>query len=247
MEQSFLIRLDDACPTMDMQKWQRMEELLDCYDIKPMVGVIPHNEDRQQLIAKIDNNFGAKVRDWEQKGWAIALHGFNHCYESKDGMKGLNPMWSRSEFAGVTLEEQKEKIRKGVDIIKKMDVEPRFFFAPSHTFDENTLIALREESNIRVISDTIGRYPYKKGDFWFIPQIVGRCRIFPFNGMYTFCFHPNTMKEDSFVYLENFIKQNKEHFIRFDDVDLSKYGDKKLLDSIISMLFFFYRRLRGLH
>lgn len=243
----YLIRLDDASPYMNRKKWAKVEELLDKYDVKPLVGIIPDNHDCQTMIEKEEPLFWSKVSKWQDKGWSIAMHGYDHCYTSKKGMKGLNPMWSRSEFAGMTLEEQKEKIRRGVDLLKKKNVEPRVFFAPSHTFDENTLTALREESNIRVISDTIGRFPYKRGDFWFIPQIVGRCRNIPFSGIYTFCFHPNTMNEGSFVSSEKFLKQNKEHIIKFDDVNLSEYGDKKVLDSIISMLFFFYRRLRGFY
>jgi len=68
----------------------------------------------------------------------------------------LNPLWTRSEFAGLKLEEQKEKIKKGLSIMKENGVEPGYFFAPSHTYDSNTLNALESESNIRIISDTIG-------------------------------------------------------------------------------------------
>ena len=37
----YILRLDDASDYMDVKKWQRMEELLDRYGIKPLVGVIP--------------------------------------------------------------------------------------------------------------------------------------------------------------------------------------------------------------
>ena len=39
----YLIRLDDACPTMDAGRWLKMEMLLDQYGIRPMVGIIPAN------------------------------------------------------------------------------------------------------------------------------------------------------------------------------------------------------------
>lgn len=246
MEQKYLIRLDDACPTMDSTKWQRMEDILDCYGVKPMVGVIPHNEDPKQLIDPEDKCFWKKVHKWEEKGWAIALHGYNHCYSSDGGMKGLNPMWSRSEFAGAPLEVQVEKMRKGITIMREHGVKPMYFFAPSHTFDENTLEALRKESDIRVVSDTISRYPYRHGDFYFIPQILGHCAKMPLGGVYSFCFHPNTMKEGAFDVLEIFLKANKEHFIGFDEIDLSRYGNKKATDRLLSWAFFFYRRVKGL-
>ena len=246
MEQKYLIRLDDASPTMSKEKWGRIEEILDQYGVKPMVGVIPHNEDPEQLIAQEDLGFWSKVKEWEKKGWTIAMHGYNHCYASDEGMKGLNPIWKRSEFAGLSLEVQKKKIRQGVFIMRNNDVNPKYFFAPSHTFDENTLEALRKESDIRVVSDTIGRYPYKHGDFYLIPQILGHCAKMPFGGVYTFCFHPNTMKERAFVALESFLKANKEHFISFEEINFSRYGNKKMLDRLLSWAFFFYRRVRGL-
>lgn len=246
MTRHFLIRLDDACPTMDRAKWQHIEDILDKYDVKPMAGVIPHNEDPKQEIDSVDESFWDKVSEWGEKGWAIALHGYNHCYTSNGGLNGLNPMWERSEFAGLSLEEQKEKIRKGVAIMREHGLNPRYFFAPSHTFDENTLTALWEESDVRIISDTIGRHPYKRGEFYFIPQISGHCVKMPFSGVYTFCFHPNTMSEFAFKGLEAFLGNNHEHFISFDEIELAKYGNKLKADRILSWAFFSYRKLRDL-
>ena len=239
----YLIRLDDACPTMDRQKWQRIEELFDQYSIKPMVGIVPHCEDNKLKINQEDENFWVKARAWRDKGWAIALHGYNHCYISNQ--PGINPMWNRSEFAGLDIQVQKEKIRKGVEILRGHELTADYFFAPSHTFDENTLKALKEESTIRIISDTIGRYPYKRTGFWYIPQISGHCVKMPINGIYTFCFHPNTMSDISFNRLEAFLKDNREDFISFDAINLSLYGKKRLFDRFLSWTFFTYRKIRN--
>ena len=170
MSNKYLIRLDDACPTMDQAKWQRMFDILDQYGVRPMVGIIPHNEDPKQEIDAPDEEFWNKAKLWQQKGYAIALHGYNHCYISDQGLKGLNPLWSRSEFAGVPYDVQKQKIRDGFKILLSNGVKPKYFFAPSHTFDENTLKALKECTDIRIISDTIATKPYKRGDFVFLPQ-----------------------------------------------------------------------------
>lgn len=232
---------------MDRAKWQKIENILDKYEIKPMVGVIPHNEDPQQLIDSVYEDFWCKVKEWEEKGWAIAMHGYNHCYTSNGGLKGLNPMWKRSEFAGLSLEEQKKKIRNGVNILSEHKITPNYFFAPSHTFDENTLVALLEESDIRIVSDTISRYPYKKNEFYFFPQITGHCTKMPISGIYTFCFHPNTMNEDSFKALENFLWMYREQFIGFDEINLTGYGNKRIADKFLSWVFFLYRRFRGLY
>ena len=185
----YILRLDDASDYMDVKKWQRMEELLDQYGIKPLVGVIPDNLDSSLTDTyEQDPEFWDKTARWKEKGWELALHGCYHKYTTKEG--GINPVNQRSEFAGVPLDRQKEMIRHGVDVLKGHDIEPKVFFAPSHTFDENTLVALKEESDIRIISDTIANDVYFENNFYFIPQQSGRVRKLPFK-MVTFCYHPN--------------------------------------------------------
>ena len=246
MTVQYLIRLDDACPMMDHQKWQHMEDLLDQYSIRPMVGIIPNNTDSDTMIDEADAAFWIKAKAWESKGWCIALHGYSHVCDSNSGMQGLNPMWERSEFAGIALDEQKKRIRQGYAMLKEHGFLPRYFFAPSHTFDENTLEALRQETDIRVISDTIGRYPYRRDDFIFLPQIVGHAVRMPLHGVYTFCFHPNIMKDADFTALEAFLKKYANHFITFSDIDLEHVGNRSMIDRLLSWLFFTQRKLRGL-
>ena len=240
----YLIRLDDACPTMQAAQWQRMESLLDKYGVRPMVGIIPANADPKQKIDPVDSMFWQKALQWQEKGWAIALHGFDHCYISSEA--GINPLWNRSEFAGISLEYQKQKISKGVTILKSHGLTPKYFFAPSHTFDNNTLTALKEVSEIRIISDTVATKPYKQGEFIFIPQIGGHCVNMPFPGVYTFCFHPNTMDDDAFNALELFIQIHKQEFSGFEELDLNGVRGKSLKDKIISWMYFTQRKLRGI-
>lgn len=244
MNKKYLIRLDDACPTMDGAKWQRMEDMFDRYGVRPMVGVIPANNDPKQKIDSEDSAFWEKVKNWENKGWTIALHGYDHCYISNDGMKGLNPLWERSEFAGVPFEKQKEKIREGVKIFRAHGIDPQFFFAPSHTYDSNTLRALKEECNIRIISDTIATKPYRKGDFVFIPQLGGHCTEMKIPGIWTFCLHPSTMCDKNFDANENFLKAHKGEFISFSELDLSKLKGMSIIDKLLSWAYFTRRKLR---
>ena len=240
----YLIRLDDACPTMDLEKWEKVEIILDKYNIKPMVGIIPNNENPHEVLRSPDPEFWSRVKNWEKKGWAIAMHGYNHCYSSNGGLNGLNPMWERSEFAGLPLLEQKKKVRDGLAIMRSRGIDPNYFFAPSHTFDGNTLVALKEESNIRIISDTIALWPYKADGFIFIPQVGGRCvkRIFP--GLWTFCLHPNTMNEKSIAEVELFLKQYNKSFISFYDIDYHSVGKIDVLSRVLSWAYFAYRKIR---
>ena len=155
-------------------------------------------------------------------------------------------MWKFSEFCGVPLDEQRDKIRQGLAVMREHGIKPRYFFAPGHTFDENTLTALKEESDIRIVSDTIALKPYRHGDFVFIPQFSGQCRKMKLSGVYTFCYHPNTMGDKSFEELESFLREHKDHFVSFDELDLMHLKDKSLFDKMLSWTYFTYRKIKGL-
>ena len=208
----YIMRLDDACPRHDRECWQRMEELLTAYGVKPLVGIIPACKDPMMDQYPEDENFWDQARAWQARGWCMALHGCDHVYASASG--GLNPVNPRSEFAGLPLEEQKKKIGDGLEKLREQGIEPRVFFAPSHTFDANTLIALRECSGIRLISDTVANAPYCKDGFTFVPQQTGRARKLPFDTV-TFCYHPNELDEKDFLDLEAFLRVHEGEFVSF--------------------------------
>lgn len=237
----YLIRLDDACPTMNSKLWDKMENILDLYDIKPMVGIIPNNRDLTLEIDPIDNFFWEKALRWQQKKWTIALHGYDHVYISNNG--GINPVHNRSEFAGLPLNLQEEKIEKGVEILKEHQLEAKYFFAPSHTFDLNTIIALRNKSEIRNISDTIAFNTYVDNDFVFHPQQFGKFRNIKISGNWTFCFHPNTMSDEDLNAISLFIKENKSKFVSFDEIEVQNLKKKNVFDKIFSFLYFLKRKI----
>lgn len=238
----YIIRLDDACEKRDIEKWDRIEGLLDEYSIKPIVGVIPKCEDPKMENYPIDVEFWDRVRVWQNKGWSIAMHGYRHVYDSNDG--GINPVNDYSEFAGNTIDIQRERVREGVKILKENDIEPRIFFAPAHTFDRNTLKALEEESAIRVISDTIAHDVYREEGFTFIPQQCGKVRKLPFRTV-TFCYHPNTMNNTDFTELECFVRAQKAFFSDVFSVlnEGASPRKKTTIDCILRYIYFAKRRL----
>ena len=71
----YLVRLDDASANFNFEKWTRLERLFDSLSIKPIVAVIPNNESTELHYNKPDLNFWEKVRNWQKKGWSIALSG----------------------------------------------------------------------------------------------------------------------------------------------------------------------------
>lgn len=238
---NYLVRLDDACPTMDVHKWQKMTDILDKYGVKPMVGIIPNNQDETLVIDKMDDSFWDKASNWQKKGWAIALHGYNHVYVTQEG--GVNPLHKRSEFAGLSLKEQEWKIEKGFSVFQDKNLDVKYFFAPSHTFDENTLKALYNKTGIRKVSDTIARYPYKRGEFIFYPQQFGYFREIIIPGYWSFCFHPNTMRNNDFDAVDLFVKKNQSKFISFDEIETESLKSKNSVDKVLSFLYFLKRKI----
>lgn len=243
--QKYIIRLDDASPTMDKKKWNRFFDILDRYNVKPIIAVIPNNEDKNMIIDEYDKNFWDRVREWQNKKYTIALHGYNHCYISNNS--GLVPINKKSEFAGIDKDNQREKIKKAWQIFKNEKINSNIWVAPSHTFDKNTLAALEGETTIKIISDGISFLPYFKNNFLWIPQ-----QLWGFekkdSGIWTICFHPNSMNEGDFVKVENFLNKHKNEFISNVDSLFKEYKNRKrtLKDRIFFCTFFIKRYIQNL-
>jgi len=235
MSAKYLIRLDDACPTMDRGKWDRIEQILDKYNIKPIVAVIPNNEDPKQQIDEPDPAFWEKVRTWQAKGWDIALHGYNHVYTVFNN-GGLVPINKKSEFAGLPYEVQEEKIKTGISIFRQHGIEPKIWVAPSHTFDRNTLKALKNNTDIEFISEGIALNPYKHYGFTWIPAQLWGFKNYKF-GTRTICLHPNTITENTVQCLINGLDANLKNIIKVPDI-LKVNSHRTLQDRIASLLFF---------
>jgi hypothetical protein len=194
MNARYLIRLDDACPTMYQQRWANIEAKFDHIGIRPLVGIVPDNQDPVLRISGIDPNFWSRVRSWQAKGWTIALHGYQHKFHFVDRRKLLLPFYNRSEFAGLSFEDQSQKIHAAWNIFQREGVEPRIWIAPGHCFDLITLKALKTETSIRIISDGIACNQFYDGYFHWLPQQLWTFSRKPF-GLWTICLHPNTMSE----------------------------------------------------
>lgn len=230
----YLIRLDDACPKRDIEKWDRIESLLDKYGIKPLVGIIPECKDPAFEHYPVDESFWTeRVAKWKQKGWVLALHGYEHVFCTKN--PGINPVNKYSEFAGLSLEEQRSKIRNGIQILREHGIEPQVFFAPAHSFDKNTIESLKQESNIYIISDVPANKPFTKYGMTFVPQQSGRVRELPF-AVQTFCYHPNIMKDSDFDDLEAFFLKHK-----FNDFPLEQTKRKLSLYDWFLMKIYYWR------
>lgn len=218
---SYIVRLDDASDYMSLDKWEAFFDIFDTYGVKPIVAVIPHVEDKK-LIADhpFISDFWERVDAWQQKGYVIALHGYNHVYTTKKS--GIIKKNQRSEFAGVSYKKQADKIKKGWQIFKEHGIVSKVFVAPAHSFDENTLKALRAETDIRMVSDgfTHDTFHYK-GMYW-IPQQISRPEEKE-SGVWTICYHPETAEQWQLYELKQFIAAHQEAFVNPDNISLSGY------------------------
>ena len=135
-----LIRFDDICPTMNWELWEKAESLLVTNDIKPLIGVIPNCTDPDLQLDNARTDFWEWLKEKQDNGYAIAMHGVNHVFCSLN--RGILTTRIGSEFAGVPYDKQLQNIRKGKEIFESHGIHTDIFFAPGHSYDENTVKAL---------------------------------------------------------------------------------------------------------
>jgi len=223
MSARYLLRFDDLCPTMNWKVWDRVEEALISSGARPLMAVVPDNQDEFLVIDKARDDFWARVRAWQERGWTIGVHGFQHTHITDDeGLVGIN---RRSEFAGLTLAEQERKLRSANQIFEREGVRAEVWVAPFCSFDDTTVTALGSVG-IGVISDGLWIHPHADGNgvVW-IPHQIWRFRRMPF-GVWTVGCHHNRWTEEQ---LQAFVRDLAAYRERLVDVPaiIEEYADRK--------------------
>ncbi len=233
------IRMDDITPGMDWKKFQRFKDLLDANDIKPLIGVVPDNRDKKLCIDEEKPDFWEYIKGLQQEGWVIAMHGYNHLYTTREG--GLFPIGSKSEFAGLSLARQNEMISKGKEILKSRGIHTDIFMAPSHSFDKNTLRALKS-NGFYIITDGFGTEPYREKGMTFYPISVRRVRSLKDkrDGIVTFVYHANTMDEKDFASLKKLLATDK--VVSYDEYLKFEVEDRPIIQSAAMYFIAFLKR-----
>ena len=229
---------------MSRARWSSVEKVLDRHGIRPIVAVIPENRDPKLLVDSPDDVFWDKMRMWRDKQWQIALHGFTHEYTTREG--GLVPINRQSEFAGVSLEVQREKLRAGRRVFEAQGLPVSLWVAPSHSFDQATLTALQEETPIRVISDGISISPFSSRGFTWIPQQLWAPREMRC-GVWTICLHPNTISETLLQRLDQHMARHAGDYIGDLSALVARFErrSQSVVDRLFSCYFFWRRNLRS--
>ena len=209
-----LIRIDDIAENMNWNLMEKTELLFEKYGVKPVLGVIPENKDNELLAYPRKNNFWEQVRAWKAKGWEIAMHGHTHVYDKICQNDDYFNYGGGSEFFGHSIQVQKSKIKNGLKKFDSEKIKIRTFFAPNHTYDKNTFIALKN-CGINEVIDGYGLMPYIENEIKFIPQLFYKVFALPF-GIQSTQIHLNYWKQRDFDNFEKFIEKNSKKIITYD-------------------------------
>lgn len=216
------IRMDDITPDMDWSKFMRFKALCDQYGIRPLIGVVPDNLDENLHIAEPEtapvSDFWHYLRELERDGWCIAQHGATHIYTTRK--MGCFPLNRLSEFAGIGYKQQYEALKRGKTILSDHGVRTDVFMAPAHSFDRNTIKALKELGFHRM-TDGFGKEPYIRWGMVFYPISYKQSSVLKNKekkGYTTFVIHANTMNDQDFERYEQIFAAHRDRLISYTDL-----------------------------
>ena len=227
-----LIRLDDIAENMNWDLMEKSELLFEKYEIKPVLGVIPNNKDKELLSHPKADDFWQKLRNWKDKGWEISMHGYTHVYDKNTNKKDYFKYGGDSEFCGHSLTTQMSRIESGLKKFRDEKIQIRSFFAPNHTYDKNTFAALKN-SGINEVIDGYGLMPYTENQIKFVPQLFYKVFALPF-GIQTTQIHLNYWKQKEFDDFERFVDNNYKKIITYNQA-LKKINDN-IFYTLINLL-----------
>ena len=222
------MRFDDINSRMNWDKFLVLKNVLEKYNIKSILGVVPNCKDHNLFFGKPAKNYNQRLLKYKLFGDTIAQHGFEHLYDSKQ--KGYFGSSRNSEFAGHSFGKQRSRLYKGKCFLEKLSLWEPVFMAPCHSFDENTLRALNK-LGFKSISDGYGFFPYKKKGIDLVPQISSR----PFNigfGLSTICIHTNNLNKKNIKNFLEFISTNRSRIINYEEYINYKFPSKYINGSL---------------
>jgi len=233
MRAKYIVRFDDICPAMNWGVWTRVDCALRELGIRPIVAVVPDNDDPKLNVGPARPDFWDLVREWQRLGWSVAMHGYQHRYSTSNaGIIGLN---RRSEFAGVPRATQVSYIDSALRIFAEHGVTPSVWVAPGHSFDWTTVECLRDRG-ITVISDGFFARPVRHGGMIWVPQQLWRFRYMP-AGLWTVCCHVNAWTDDAVTAFISQLRDYRTTITSLSDVIGRRVSDLQISDSLFASVF----------
>lgn len=202
-------RIDDVTPGMNWDNFNRFLSLFRKYDVIPLIGVVPDNRDPHLTVGREDESFWKVIKKLKDEGRVeVCQHGYRHIYTTGNiqyfyRLCGFKP---QSEFSGVSFKKQFEMIRAGKEIFKKHGINVDIWMAPGHSFDKNTVRALKK-LEFSALTDGIGLFPVKKHGITFVPQQSwepGKAHM----GVKTVCLHLNSAGDQLYKKVEKHLKSD---------------------------------------
>ena len=213
----YIFRLDDIAPNMNWEMLARVRKLFNHYNVKPIIGVIPKNEDKElKSYPLCPFDFWNEIKNLKEQGWEIAMHGYEHLYSKQCNKNDYMGHGGNTEFVDLPFETQLKKLNLGLEIFKKQNLDVKVFFAPNHTFDQNTIKACKK-LGFKSIVDGYGFAPYYENEIIFIPQLFYKLFALPF-GIQTMQLHLNYFSEKDYLNLEKFVIKKEKKIISYDEV-----------------------------
>ncbi len=215
------IRMDDVTPDMDWAKFMRFKALCDLYQVQPLIGVVP---DCQDAMLHIDEPEISSAAFWDylktlkDEGWTIAQHGVTHVYHTKK--MGCFPLNRLSEFAGRSYKQQYESLKEGRKILSAHGIDTDLFMAPAHSFDKNTIKALKKLGFHRM-TDGFGDRPYIRWGMVFYPISYRQGSVLKKmdkQGYTTFVVHANTMEDRDFERYEQLFADCRDRLVSYREL-----------------------------
>ena len=240
-----LIRFDDLSPYSNMEIINEIKTICRKYKNSVLLCVIPFCEDKSIIKNNIDNGdkFWEAMIYCQKQNSVIGLHGYKHVFW-KNKSKQIFPISMKTEFCGLRTNIQRDMIKKGKDFLEQKGLKIRFFAAPAHSMDQNTVKVLKD-LNIRVVSDGFfSECTIWKGIKW-LPLKTWKETTNFIGPLSTICKHP---KEKSGGYKFKFEFNNQQKLTSFDK-EISNAISFSLIEYIFhktySLIFIIYRFLRN--
>jgi predicted deacetylase len=204
-----IYRIDDITPGMNWGKFYKFLGLFQKYHVVPLIGVVPDNKDPNLTVQKEEAAFWKIIKRLKDEGKIeVSQHGYQHKYITDNIQPfhrfcGFKP---QSEFYGLSYMIQYEKIKAGKEIFERNGIEVDTWMAPGHSFDRNTIKALRK-LRFRAVTDGIGLFPVKKKEMTFVPQQLWGPEK-SYIGVKTICLHLNSADDEMYHRVEEHLKSD---------------------------------------
>lgn len=209
------VRMDDITPDMNWENFYFFINLFEEVRITPLLGIVPENRDENLKCEAPHKDFYKIMAKLGEKGYSFAMHGCYHLYTTKSG--GLFPLNHFSEFAGVPYEEQKKLLTFGKGRLEEYGIVTDMFMAPGHSYDKNTLRALKELGFTKM-TDGFGKSPYRYGGFTFYPiSFRLSSALKKKSGVTTMVLHANTVTEADKKRYERIFREYGRNMISYSD------------------------------